>query len=981
MHQEQAQQAARDEKLVPTEDIVKIGKSNLIMDPTLTQKKETYQVILDIIKNTPYYNAFLISADVLEIYMQQFWFTIKKVKKSSFYQFDLDNKTCIYHKENVDYAALIWEDLQYQIDNRQSKVRRREIMPYPRFTKVIIHHFMSQHKSISKRQGSPYNTVNKDGVLDRLKFIAYKMFIFLSTGLIPPKIERGKGAQGSKATVTPKKATAASKKKRSDKIESSDEESYEQEERIIKRKPRAIFIQDSLQKNDTQKAIKASKRESIFKHQSGGSSEGAGITLEVLDEPIGKSAVLDEGAGTSPEVPNETKDKSKAQDDLVYWGSTDDETFLFDEKEENPRDIPSVSTDEDESDDDDEEDDESIDIKMTDDVKTDTDVEDLVKGVAKMNITEEAEEENAKKVEEQKADEVLKADEEQQGDDQVGDEQVGVPVSTTHKETPNLLQSTSSHSVSSNFGNQFLNSPNVSLIEPFHAVKVSVIPEPTEIPPSTPPAPLLPATVIPSALVPNPEAFNDVSKVPEAVNKYLGPTLGDTLRKDDVSKFIKVKQELDAKENNEHKQKNILFQSLLVDENDMDKLVVDPASQRKRRHDDKDQDPPAGSDLRMKKKRTRKDAEPSKKSLKSKESAKDTIPKIPKKDWFKKSPRPKILDPDWNTVKTIDDAPEQSWFNEMIQAEKHLLMFDELMSTPIDFSEFAMNRLKLNKITRADLVVLMFNLLKGTCKRCVELEYNMEECYHTLTDKLDWTNPKGHKSSVYMSKPLPLHDKEVRLTIPVEFFFNNDLEYLKARNKERTYSSSITKTPAARYTMEGIKDMIPTLWIPVKISYDKDVALEISHWSPQRQQYYRAMINRVSKHEVFSTMRILSVVSVQVEKKSGYGYLKEIVVRRADQKLYKFKEGYFSDLHLNDIEDMLLLIARNKLFNLEGDLGVESYQRKLNLTKPERTCPHISVKEPYTLNFDPHGVIYEDKSKKKRLMRVDEIHKFCDGTL
>ncbi|GKF14943.1 hypothetical protein Tco_0056405 [Tanacetum coccineum] len=62
-------------------------------------------------------------------------------------------------------------------------------------------------------------------------------------------------------------------------------------------------------------------------------------------------------------------------------------------------------------------------------------------------------------------------------------------------------------------------------------------------------------------------------------------------------------------------------------------------------------------------------------------------------------------------------------------------------------------------------------------------------------------------------------------------------------------------------------------------------------------------------------------------------------------------------------------------------LGVESYQRKLNLTKPQRTCQHISVKEPYTPNYDPPGIIYEDKSKKKRLMRVDEIHKFCDGTL
>ncbi|GJV18858.1 hypothetical protein Tco_1367878 [Tanacetum coccineum] len=149
-----------------------------------------------------------------------------------------------------------------------------------------------------------------------------------------------------------------------------------------------------------------------------------------------------------------------------------------------------------------------------------------------------------------------------------------------------------------------------------------------------------------------------------------------------------------------------LIQSLLVDENDMDRVAVDPSSQSKIHHDDKDQDPPAGSDQGMKKRRTGKDAEPLKKSSKSKESAKgktpsttsksrksvsadksihdtehvvqmdveepnlenaandadepqaDAIPKIPKKDWFKKSPRPKTLDSDWNIVKTIDDALE-----------------------------------------------------------------------------------------------------------------------------------------------------------------------------------------------------------------------------------------------------------------------------------------------------------------------------------
>ncbi|GKG35704.1 hypothetical protein Tco_0440858 [Tanacetum coccineum] len=65
-------------------------------------------------------------------------------------------------------------------------------------------------------------------------------------------------------------------------------------------------------------------------------------------------------------------------------------------------------------------------------------------------------------------------------------------------------------------------------------------------------------------------------------------------------------------------------------------------------------------------------------------------------------------------------------------------------------------------------------------------------------------------------------------------------------------------------------------------------------------------------------MRILSVVSVSIDKRLWYGYLKEIMVRRADKKLYTFKEGDFLRLHLNDIEDMLLLCVQNKLFNLEG---------------------------------------------------------------
>ncbi|GJY59492.1 hypothetical protein Tco_0459384 [Tanacetum coccineum] len=279
------------------------------------------------------------------------------------------------------------------------------------------------------------------------------------------------------------------------------------------------------------------------------------------------------------------------------------------------------------------------------------------------------------------------------------------------------------------------------------------------------------------------------------------------------------------------------------------------------------------------------------------------------------------------------------------------LTFDELMATPIDFSKFAMNRLKIDKLTKAHLVGPVYNLLKGTCQSSIELEYNMEECYKVLSDQLDWNNPEGDRCPFDLSKPLPLKG-----------------------HPEKKYTMSFTNTKAARYELVGIEDKIPSLWSETKVGYDKD---------------------------------ILSVVSVKVNKLHGYGYLEEITMRRADRQLYIFKEGDFVDLHLNKIKDMLLLAAQHKLFQLnESDivdlvvalrmftrsliikrrvedvqLGVESYQKKLNITKPRKDFPGISAKELYTPSFDPPGVVYEDLNKKNRVMRADELYKFSNGTL
>ncbi|GKD89459.1 hypothetical protein Tco_1364966, partial [Tanacetum coccineum] len=69
-----AQQKALDDALVAIENRLKIGKCNQHLSPTLKSNELTIQVVLDALKLTP----FEVSADVTEIYMQQFWATVTK---------------------------------------------------------------------------------------------------------------------------------------------------------------------------------------------------------------------------------------------------------------------------------------------------------------------------------------------------------------------------------------------------------------------------------------------------------------------------------------------------------------------------------------------------------------------------------------------------------------------------------------------------------------------------------------------------------------------------------------------------------------------------------------------------------------------------------------------------------------------------------------------------------------------------------------
>ncbi|GKD30791.1 hypothetical protein Tco_1241569 [Tanacetum coccineum] len=141
--------------------------------------------------------------------------------------------------------------------------------------------------------------------------------------------------------------------------------------------------------------------------------------------------------------------------------------------------------------------------------------------------------------------------------------------------------------------------------------------------------------------------------------------------------------------------------------------------------------------------------------------------------------------------------------------------FNELMDTPLDFSAFMMNRLKVDTLTPQLLTGLTFDLMKGSCKSLVELEYFLEEVYKATTDQLDWINLEGQQYLHDLRKPLPLiPNSRGRQFIPFDHFINNDLEYLSGGVSSKKYATSMTKTKAADYEhIKWIKDLVPNrMW-------------------------------------------------------------------------------------------------------------------------------------------------------------------------
>ncbi|GJX01803.1 hypothetical protein Tco_0185716 [Tanacetum coccineum] len=190
-----------------------------------------------------------------------------------------------------------------------------------------------------------------------------------------------------------------------------------------------------------------------------------------------------------------------------------------------------------------------------------------------------------------------------------------------------------------------------------------------------------------------------------------------------------------------------------------------------------------------------------------------------------------------------------------------------------------------------------------------------------------------HPNVIHLYKSLPLGGPPGQVTI------QSDSEYLRYGRKSGRPALSISKMKATYYPDVGLEQM-------------------------------------GDRKAIRTHMRILSVVRIEFFSLYGYDYMKKIVLCRADLKEYTITERDFKYLYLSDFEDLYLL-------NLQEDfqLGIESYQTQLNLTKPRWDATGFEFKHDFTEIDSPRVVAFRDKYGVQMIIRFNEIHKFSDGTL
>ncbi|GKE12702.1 hypothetical protein Tco_1416253 [Tanacetum coccineum] len=407
----------------------------------------------------------------------------------------------MFYKENVDYPKLIWEDFAFQIDHKKEKKSRRETMPFSRFTKVIINHFLSQHKSLSNLKYQHYHTIKDDGIVSELKFLrigedyqeyglpipnmmlndkikqseSYQMFIKYSASQIPPKKSRGKGSQGKKTADTLVADVDVSKE-----FDSEPARKRTASRRVIKKKV-TIFVADNIIL-DPDVVLELGKYISLTKVVEEEATRQvhathARIVIEYVPKPARRRPPEEEVADTMQAL-KESKKTSRRQpgtgglsegtgrirgvpDESTFVSATssegtgsEQESEYLEEDQRDDEEFDWIYSYEDDEKKDDADDDKSIDLEMTDDEETE---DQFVHGDEQVNDDKAEEMSNAK------------VEDSGQGDAEISDvakaDAQKIEEIKDDAKKAKLPPTSSSLSVSLGFGDQFLKlSSDTSLV-------------------------------------------------------------------------------------------------------------------------------------------------------------------------------------------------------------------------------------------------------------------------------------------------------------------------------------------------------------------------------------------------------------------------------------------------------------------------------------------------------------------------------------
>ncbi|GJY51652.1 uncharacterized mitochondrial protein-like protein [Tanacetum coccineum] len=622
-------------------------------------------------------------------------------------------------QQNVDFVDLLWEDFMFQIDNKDTSVVRQENMPDPRFTKVIINYFISKDKSISIRNILFLHTVQDDSLLGTLKFVskteehqvygalipakmtnlkmhnspAYETILAYATGPIPPKkarkFKKPASLSKKKTLVAVEESAKKHVKKPAARRHSAGVQirdtpgvsvSKKKAPAKAKRSKGIVLLSEAALLEEAQmiKAIKRSKQETNI-HQASGLGEGVGLELEVPDEPKGK--LIDTKSDDDDDDQQDDEEYDRINEEMY----SDDVELKYTELEGKGKD----------------------DEEMTDVGHVDAEHENINQEVAGDQVKDDAQE----TVTAAHATQNIKF----------------------HYQIISMMEIIVQHE-----------DPSIQT-SPLLTVPISIIPETSTAPATTIPPPIPPFIPIPqqSTPIPTPTTTETTTSTTTIPNSTTLSAIHQ--RVSDLEKEVTILK--DINHDSAMALYHALMESIIEDEDAMDKCVADRLKKRKPDDADKDESPPAGPDQWLKRKKMSKETKPSKKA-KSTGTSKGTTKSQPKstsksaqaeETVFKaadtqKPERPPTLDPKWNKGKTVVVGPTHTWLSNLAKVVKPSKTCDELMSTLIYFSAYAMNRLQISDLTQADLVGPVYKLLKGICRSYVELKYNMEECYKALND-------------------------------------------------------------------------------------------------------------------------------------------------------------------------------------------------------------------------------------------------------